>query len=70
MSKNERLIEGLLTIPLPGAAFLKSEGKSMSKLAFTDSKNLTWETGMHEGMQSIASRVTPKMIAMKDSVLN
>lgn len=25
---------------------------------------------MHEGMQSMASRMTPKMTAMKDSVLN
>ena len=32
MSKNERLMEGLLAIPLPGASFLKSTGKSMSKL--------------------------------------
>lgn len=70
MSKNERLMEGLLAIPLPGAAFLKSSGKSMAKLAFTGSKNLAVKTGMHEGMQSMASRMTPKMTAMKDSVLN
>ncbi|MGX0195857.1 pre-toxin TG domain-containing protein [Staphylococcus haemolyticus] len=70
MSKNERLIEGLLAIPLPGAAFLKSSGKSMSKLAFTGSKNLAVKTGIHEGTQSMASRMTPKMTAMKDSVLN
>ena len=25
---------------------------------------------MHEGMQNMASRMTPKMTAMKDSVLN
>ncbi|MCT1763351.1 DNA/RNA non-specific endonuclease [Staphylococcus epidermidis] len=70
MSKNERLMEGLLAIPLPGASFLKSTGKSMSKLAFTGSKNLAVKTGMHEGMQNMASRMTPKMTAMKDSVLN
>ncbi|ESV24409.1 ADP-ribosylating toxin, partial [Staphylococcus epidermidis CIM40] len=70
MSKNERLMEGLLAIPLPGASFLKSTGKSMSKLAFTGSKKLAVKTGMHEGMQNMASRMTPKMTAMKDSVLN
>ncbi|UIK43379.1 ribonuclease YeeF family protein [Staphylococcus epidermidis] len=70
MSKNERLMEVLLAIPLPGASFLKSTGKSMSKLAFTGSKNLAVKTGMHEGMQNMASRMTPKMTAMKDSVLN
>ncbi|MGZ9501596.1 DNA/RNA non-specific endonuclease [Staphylococcus epidermidis] len=70
MSKNERLMEGLLAIPLPGASFLKSTGKSMSKLAFTDSKKLAVKTGMHEGMQNMTSRMTPKMTAMKDSVLN
>lgn len=70
MSKNERLMEGLLAIPLPGAAFLKSSGKSMAKLAFTGSKNRAVKTGIHEGTQSMASRMTPKMTVMKDSVLN
>ncbi|MBB1176628.1 hypothetical protein [Staphylococcus epidermidis] len=28
------------------------------------------KTGMHGGMQNTASRMTPKMTAMKDSVLN
>jgi len=42
----------------------------MSKLAFTGSKNLAVKTGIHEGTQSMASRMTPKMTAMKDSVLN
>lgn len=40
LSKEERIMEGLSLIPLPGMGFLKGAGKSLMKLGFKGGENL------------------------------
>lgn len=70
LSKEERIMEGLSLIPLPGMGFLKGAGKSLMKLGFKGGEKFAVKTGLQKTMQQAVSRISPKMGMMKNSVLN
>lgn len=70
LSKEERIMEGLSLIPLPGMGFLKGAGKSLMKLGFKGGEKFAVKTGLQKTMQQAVSRILPKMGMMKNSVLN
>ncbi|WP_248315104.1 DNA/RNA non-specific endonuclease [Staphylococcus aureus] len=70
LSKEERIMEGLSLIPLPGMDFLKGAGKSLMKLGFKGGEKFAVKTGLQKTMQQAVSRISPKMGMMKNSVLN
>ncbi|HHW8664466.1 TPA: DNA/RNA non-specific endonuclease [Staphylococcus aureus] len=70
LSKEERIMEGLSLIPLPGMGFLKGVGKSLMKLGFKGGEKFAVKTGLQKTMQQAVSRISPKMGMMKNSVLN
>lgn len=65
LSKEERIMEGLSLIPLPGMGFLKGAGKSLMKLGFKGGEKFAVKTGLQKTMQQAVSRISPKMGMMK-----